>query len=213
MNCPNCNAPLEDGARFCASCGTAIPAQAPEAAPQQPSAGYQAYQQPNQGQTNNVYQQPNQAQQPTGGYCRNCGNQLYAGAAICTRCGAAVGNGTSYCPNCGVPTSPMAAVCTNCGVALNNRAGGGVAGPNAKSKMVAGLLGIFLGGFGVHNFYLGYGLKGGLQVGLWALGLILSCFVIGIFMCLGASIWGLVEGIMILVGKIDKDGKGNPLRD
>lgn len=28
--------------------------------------------------------------------------------------------------------------------------------PNAKSKMAAGLLGIFLGSFGVHNFYLGY---------------------------------------------------------
>ena len=25
-----------------------------------------------------------------------------------------------------------------------------------KSKMAAGLLGIFLGTFGVHNFYLGY---------------------------------------------------------
>ena len=45
------------------------------------------------------------------------------------------------------------------------------------------------------------------------LGLILSCIVIGVFMCMGAGIWGLVEGIMILVGKIDKDGKGNPLRE
>ena len=27
---------------------------------------------------------------------------------------------------------------------------------NQKSKMVAGLLGIFLGAFGVHKFYLGY---------------------------------------------------------
>ena len=28
--------------------------------------------------------------------------------------------------------------------------------PNAKSKMAAGLLGIFLGSLGIHNFYLGY---------------------------------------------------------
>ena len=28
--------------------------------------------------------------------------------------------------------------------------------PNAKSKMAAGLLGIFLGSWGVHRFYLGY---------------------------------------------------------
>ena len=28
--------------------------------------------------------------------------------------------------------------------------------PNAKSKIAAGLLGIFLGSLGVHNFYLGF---------------------------------------------------------
>ena len=28
-----------------------------------------------------------------------------------------------------------------------------------------------------------------------------------------SGIWGLIEGIMILVGKIDKDGQGNPLGD
>lgn len=31
--------------------------------------------------------------------------------------------------------------------------------------------------------------------------------------CYGVGIWGLVEGIMILTGKIDTDGKGNPLAD
>ena len=36
--------------------------------------------------------------------------------------------------------------------------------PQAKSKIVAGLLGIFLGGFGVHRFYLGYTKIGVIQI-------------------------------------------------
>lgn len=43
--------------------------------------------------------------------------------------------------------------------------------PNAKSKMAAGLLGIFLGSFGVHNFYLGYTTKAVIQ---------LVCTIVGI---------------------------------
>lgn len=31
--------------------------------------------------------------------------------------------------------------------------------------------------------------------------------------CYGCRYLGLVEGIMILTGKIDTDGKGNPLAD
>jgi len=38
---------------------------------------------------------------------------------------------------------------------------------------------------------------------------LLSCFTLGVV----SEIWGLVEGIMILTGKIDKDAKGNPLKD
>lgn len=67
------------------------------------------------------------------------------------KCGVAKGQGNNYCHNCGKPLAPDAAVCLNCGVA-NKQA----PAPDAKSKLVAGLLGIFLGTFGVHNFYLGY---------------------------------------------------------
>jgi TM2 domain-containing membrane protein YozV len=80
--------------------------------------------------------------------------------------------------------------------------------PNQKSKIAAGLLGIFLGCLGVHNFYLGYTGKAIAQLILtlalgWAFG-------IGIII---AGIWGLVEGIMILAGGISTDAKGVPLRD
>ena len=42
-----------------------------------------------------------------------------------------------------------------------------------KSKLVAGLLGIFLGGFGVHKFYLGYTKEGIIMLAVWLVGLLL----------------------------------------
>jgi TM2 domain-containing membrane protein YozV len=56
--------------------------------------------------------------------------------------------------------------------------------PGADKKIVAGILGILLGGFGVHKFYLGYTKEGIIQ-------LLLSLFCIG-------GILGLIEGILYL---------------
>jgi TM2 domain-containing membrane protein YozV len=95
-----------------------------------------------------------------------------------------------------------------CGVAVNS-----VKPADAKSRMAAGILGIIFGGFGVHNFYLGYTKKAIIQLVVMIVGLLLSCVGIGIFISAGMSIWGLVEGIMLLTGKITTDGKGNPLAD
>mgnify|MGYP003413437755 FL=1 len=64
--------------------------------------------------------------------------------------------------------------------------------------MTAGLLGIFLGGWGVHNFYLGNTGKAIAQI------VLTFCFGIG-------YIWGLIEGIMILCGSIKTDANGIPL--
>lgn len=125
-------------------------------------------------------------------YCKNCGNPMDPNAAICVKCGCAKGTGNSYCPNCGQPTVPGAAACTSCGVGL-------APAGEQKSKLAAGLLGIFLGGLGIHNFYLGYTGKAIAQ-------LLLSCTGI-------SGIWGLVEGILILCGNINVDGKGVPLKD
>lgn len=74
-----------------------------------------------------------------------------------------------------------------------------------KSKIAAGLLGIFLGAFGVHNFYLGYTGKAIAQL----LISILSCG----FLAVVSEIWGLVEGIQILTGSIDTDANGVKLAD
>ena len=125
-------------------------------------------------------------------YCKNCGNQMDPNAAICVKCGCAKGTGASYCHNCGQPTVPGAAVCTSCGSAL------ATVTASSKSKMTAGLLGIFLGGWGVHNFYLGYTGQAIAQI------VLTFCFGAG-------AIWGLLERILILFGTIDKDATGNPL--
>ncbi len=82
-----------------------------------------------------------------------------------------------------------------------------------KSRTLAGILGIFFGIFGVHNFYLDYTSKAVIQLCVSLVGIILSCFGIGVFIAGGIAIWGLVEGIMILAGSINVDGKGIPLRD
>lgn len=132
-------------------------------------------------------------------FCRNCGNPMDNIAVVCVKCGCAAGQGTSFCPNCGSQTQPNAAICIQCGAALTQTPA--VPEGEQKSKMTAGLLGIFLGGFGVHNFYLGYTGKGIAQIALTLL------------LCGTGGIWGLIEGIMILTGSISKDAKGVPLKE
>ncbi len=115
-----------------------------------------------------------------------------------------------FCPNCGNPVNENQDVCLNCGNAINKGMGGQnnnnvYRDPNAKSKLVAGLLGIFVGSLGIHNFYLGYNSKGLTQLLLT----ILSCGILGVV----SGIWGLVEGIQILTGTISVDAQGKPLSE
>ena len=137
-------------------------------------------------------------------YCRNCGNEMDNQAAICVKCGVARNNGNNFCHNCGQSTNAGAQVCVNCGVNL------AAAGGEQKSKIVAGLLGIFLGGLGIHRFYLGYTMMGIIQIAVTFGVSIITCGV-GSFV---GPLWGLVEGILILTGNfITTDAKGNPLKE
>jgi TM2 domain-containing membrane protein YozV len=64
--------------------------------------------------------------------------------------------------------------------------------PGAEKKIVAGILGILLGGLGIHKFYLGYQKEGIIQL------------IIGICTCGIGGIIGLIEGIIYLT-KSDED--------
>lgn len=115
-----------------------------------------------------------------------------------------------YCTNCGSELNEQQDICLKCGVRVNKINSNN---PEAKSKIAAGLLALFLGSYGVHNFYLGYTGKAVTQLLLTVLGIPLSLIFIGLPMMAGAGIWAFVEAIMIFAGSINKDAKGNLLKD
>ena len=136
----------------------------------------------------------------------------------------------NYCSNCGKKVNENQDVCLNCGVNLKKDKK--IDNVNGKSKITAGILGIFLGCFGVHNFYLGYNGKAIAQLLITLLSIFLLSWVSAILGYTGkavaqllitlltcgfgafiSSIWGLIEGILILTGNIKKDASGNDLID
>lgn len=164
--------------------------------------------------------------------CRHCGLEYKTDEAVmCPRCQAPKGKGGNFCPFCGTQVTPEQKICMNCGVEMENYGSIGV-----KSKVAAGLLGIFLGAYGVHNFYLGYYKKGAVQLGLvifsWvalfasligvassgpymvdqaALGFVVVLLLYVVILS-AVGIWAFVEAILIFCGKINKDGKGRSLK-
>jgi len=67
-----------------------------------------------------------------------------------------------------------------------------------NKKMIAGLLGIFLGCFGIHKFILGYQQEGFIHIGITIAVFVLSCFGIGLFFSWAPFVIGLAEGIIYL---------------
>ena len=103
----------------------------------------------------------------------------------CTKCGAINDDMAQYCTNCQAPLSsvgggyqPMQSV--NQGAMTDWKALGG------DKKIVAGILGILVGGLGVHKFVLGYTTEGIIQI------------AITIVTCGLGYIIGLIEGIIYL---------------
>lgn len=109
-----------------------------------------------------------------------------------------------FCKNCGAEINENAVVCTQCGCAVSSQAAAAVTG--SKSKLAAGLLAIFLGQLGIHNFYLGYTKNAVIQL---VVSLALSwTFVAPVAMW----IWAVVEAVKIFQGQMP-DAEGNPLAD
>ena len=62
---------------------------------------------------------------------------------FCAECGSIIKAKAVICPKCG------------CGMRASNNNSLGQTAPNGKSRIAAVLLAFFLGGLGVHKFYLG----------------------------------------------------------
>ena len=93
---------------------------------------------------------------------------------FCSECGALIKAKAEICPKCGV--RQMAAP-------LLNRLAS--VAPNGKNKLAAALFALFLGGRGIHKFYLG-------QVWQGVLYLVFCWTFI-------PAVIGLIEGIVLLV--------------
>jgi TM2 domain-containing membrane protein YozV len=68
----------------------------------------------------------------------------------------------------------------------------------SEKKLVSGILGILLGGLGIHKFYLGYNTEGIIM-------LLVTLLTCGIGATL-TSILGLIEGIIYIVKSIKTTG-------
>lgn len=139
-------------------------------------------------------------------FCRNCGKEVAEEAVMCISCGVAPKSGKKYCQTCGAETNIAAEICTKCGVRLSRPVA--VVEHSEKSKMAAGLLGIFLGCLGIHRFYLGYTGIGVAQLVLGLLGIITCGITTAV-----SGLWGLIDGIMILTGSIPNDANGKKLKE
>jgi TM2 domain-containing membrane protein YozV len=100
--------------------------------------------------------------------------------------GAVKGVDEKFCLECAAVINAKAEICPQCGVRqMPAPLSLGAIAPNGKSRIAAALLAFFLGGFGVHKFYLG-------QVGLGLLYLVFFWTII-------PSIIAFIEFVLLLV--------------
>ena len=125
--------------------------------------------------------------------CQYCGNEVAPGCQNCPSCGAAAPQ----------PAQPQSTVPQNGpgGQFAQPTANVPAAGYTQKSRLVYILLGLFLGGFGVHNFYAGYHLQGAIQL---LITLFLGWLIVP---WIGVGIWVLIE-----ICTIDKDSNSVPMK-
>ena len=112
------------------------------------------------------------------------------------------------CPRCSAQNSSLNTTCMTCGSALPiapmpmqqvpNYGGAPPAG--ADKKILAGILGIVLGGLGIHKFVLGYNQEGVILIGVYLVSIVIAMVTcgIGIPLIFVPTIIGIIEGIIYL---------------
>ncbi len=169
-------------------------------------------------------------------FCKNCGEPfLIEENSICDKCGVYRNCGSGFCHNCGSHLKNEDEVCPVCGVEntayvsngntfsdfemkyrdMNDYntvySGYGTPYTLGKSRIVAGILALCFGSWGVHNFYLGKTKEAVTQLTLNIVGYCLFCTGIGMVISFGVSVWAFIECVMILTHKMDVDGQGRKL--
>ncbi len=76
----------------------------------------------------------------------------------------------------------------------------GPIGEPVKSRVLAAVLSILLGWLGMGRFYLGYYKLGVIQI-------IVAVVTLGF-----GAVWGVIEGLLLLMNRIIKDAEGRPLK-
>lgn len=101
-----------------------------------------------------------------------------------------------FCQQCGAEIVNTAVVCVKCGSATGVK----IQTSYAKSRVAFILLGLFLGGLGIHNFYAGYTGRGIAQ-------LLITIFVGWLILpLLAVGLWILIEVIVV-----DSDSSGQKM--
>jgi len=78
-----------------------------------------------------------------------------------------------------------------------------------RSYLIAGILAVEFGFLGFHNFYTKYYKKATIQLIISIIAFIINNPLFFIIVFFGIWTWGIVEGILIFIGKIYKDGDDN----
>jgi TM2 domain-containing membrane protein YozV len=145
--------------------------------------------------------------------CPQCASDVTPGSSFCSACGARVSQASA--PQYSQPGVQPGYPVSQPGVQLGQpMAQTMLRGPGAgygidpktglpyshRSKIVAGVLQICLGGLGVGRFYTGH------------TGMAIAQIAVTFVTCGLGAFWPLIDGIMILVGESPKDVDGKPLR-
>lgn len=124
-----------------------------------------------------------------------------------------------YCVHCGNEIDDKAFVCVKCGRLVNERQELRRESDDSSLKLAAGILGLFFGALGIHNFMLGRKGRGIAQLSIFICGLLLffiplvnllllyfvdvepmlATIVLGILLIVADSIWALIDSVLILV--------------
>lgn len=72
--------------------------------------------------------------------------------------------------------------------------------PGADKKILAGILGIVLGGLGIHKFVLGYNQEGVILIGVYIVAFIIAMITcgLGVPLIFIPTVIGIIEGIIYL---------------